>query len=532
MGAGIPDLSFSRFLIAFMGIAMLARAAVGKGPIKRIGWVEVFVVATTAGVMAAAPISIFPNTKGVIQMSLAWHLQPLLGYFFAKNLIKNHDDLSRLFFTIGLLGFVSGAAAAYEHATGNVLFVPNGQSLTDLDLYRSQGIRMIRSIWGSTGTMGRILVMSIPPTIYLYFETSNRRAGSFHVPKPLVSLMLFAQFYGSVVAMSRTPWFASLASLFVMQIIYPKFRRAFLVILCIAAVLLVATWDQVAESQVATRVEDDNSTLEGRQARWASGLSMWQVKPVRGWGFGRFAQESGRYRTDGSLTNFSAIENDYLFILVGAGLLGLVPYLATLILPLLSSFFLLLRARSPNWKGFVEKEAVAVYWAVLICYAIGSYTASLSSSSLKLILFAIAGAVIGTHEQLLKKRKSAAPPNMNKIEASAIPAQWDLEHQATSEQATSEALQPRSLADTVRRTDTTSAPTLPTPADPAADSMPTMSFDPRTRPLQTRSTDSRAQGTDLARTDQATSPHQPRAGQVPHNGLRTRPLTDKNAKGE
>ena len=37
MGAGIPDLSFSRFLIAFMGIVMLARAAIGKGSIKRIG---------------------------------------------------------------------------------------------------------------------------------------------------------------------------------------------------------------------------------------------------------------------------------------------------------------------------------------------------------------------------------------------------------------------------------------------------------------------------------------------------------------
>ena len=177
MGAGIPDLSFSRFLIAFMGIAMLAKAAIGKESIKGIGWVEVAIVATAIGIMAAAPRSIFPNAKGVIQMSLSWHLQPLLAYFFAKNLVRNHNDLIRLFLTIGLVGFVSGAYAAYEHATGNVLFVPRGQSLAQLELFRSHGIRMIRGIWGSTGTMGRILHAGEGFVCVLFLNAAWRRSA-------------------------------------------------------------------------------------------------------------------------------------------------------------------------------------------------------------------------------------------------------------------------------------------------------------------------------------------------------------------
>jgi O-antigen ligase len=228
--------------------------------------------------------------------------------------------------------------------------------------------------------------------------------------------MLVAEFCGLIVAMSRTPWYALLIALFVMQFFYPQFRKVFFAIVLIAIIVLWATWDQASESDVAYRINDKVSTLEGRQARWQAGYNMWRAKPIRGWGFGRYQTESGRFRTDGESRNFGAVENDYLYILVGSGLIGFLPYLVFLLVPLVNSLRLFFRARAPDWSGFIKTETLTVYWAVTLCLTITSYTAMQTQPVLKLMTFAVAGAVVGTHEHWLrglktgKRSSSTLPP--------------------------------------------------------------------------------------------------------------------------
>jgi O-antigen ligase len=276
------------------------------------------------------------------------------------------------------------------------------------------------------------LAFSVPVTLYLFLEADTHR-----IPKPLFLVMLLAQFYGIIVAMSRAPWYALLIALFVMQFTYPKFRKLFIIIAFLAAIVLAATWNQVTDSDVALRVGDKNSTLEGRQGRWAAGANMWRARPIRGWGFGRYEQESGRFRTDGSKMNLSAVENDYLHILVSAGLIGFLPYAITLLAPLINSLRLLWKMRSPSdssrrdssrrdssrcWTGFIGKETIAVYGAVLICFAITSYTAAADSAGLRLIVFTVAGTVVGTHEHLLRGTRRSGTTHAGAIQArSSIP---------------------------------------------------------------------------------------------------------------
>jgi O-antigen ligase len=399
LGAGIPDLSFSRFVIAFLSVLMLAKAAIGKFRFAGIGLADVCIIATTIGIMVSAPLADHP--KGVIQTAIAMHFTPLVIYFFAKNLVRSEKELHKVFLTIALLGFVSGAYAAYEYATGNVLFVPKYKEFTWF--FRRSGIRVIRGLMGGSGTMGRALATTIPVTFYLFLE---RKKGD--IRRILLAGMLVAQFYGIFIAMSRTPWYALLFALFVMQFFYPQFRKLFFVIVLVAAIVVWATWDQVIESDAANRVGDNVSTLEGRKARWQAGYNMWRAKPIRGWGFGRYKKESGRFRTDGKRTNFYAIENDYLHILVGSGLIGFLPYLLFLLAPLVNSLRLFFRARSPDWSGFIKPKTLAIYWAVTLCLAITSYTAIHVQPVLKLMAFAVAGAVVGSHEHLLRSLKASS----------------------------------------------------------------------------------------------------------------------------
>jgi O-antigen ligase len=400
MGAGIPDLEFSRFVVAFLAIFMLARAAIGKFRFARISLADVCIVATMIGITVSAPLADDP--KGVIQAAISMHFTPLAIYFFAKNLVRNEGDLHQVFLTIALLGFVCGAYSAYEYATGNILFLPKGEEIRTYELFRyGTSIRVIHGLMGGPGNMGRVLATTIPVTFYLFLERKE-----IDIRKILLAGMLVVEFYGIFLAMSRTPWIALLIALFVMQLFYPRFQKMFWVIALIAAGVLWATWDQVDESTtVQQRVTYKTEDYNGRTPRWEAGFNMWKEKPVRGWGFGRYEEESGRFRTDGDGTNFEAIENDYLHILVGSGLIGFLPYLLFLLVPLVNSLCIFYRARAPDWPGFIKTETLTVYWAVILCLLITSYTMRQVNSMLKLLPFAVAGAVVGSHEHLLRRPK-------------------------------------------------------------------------------------------------------------------------------
>lgn len=402
MGAGIPDLSFSRFAVMFLAIFMLAQAAIDKFRFSRIGWAEFFILATIIGIGTAAPLS--TNPKKTFQWVISLYFVPMSTYFFAKNLVKSKADLQKVLWAVALLGFVCGAYTLFEYYTGHVLFLPGEKDLSWIRLERGSGIKLIRGIMGNSGLMGRALATTIPVTFYLFLESEKTK--SFY--KIILSVMLLVQFYAIVLTMARSPWFALLLSLFVMQIFYPRFRKVFWAITLVAAVVIWATWDQVSDSQVSQRINDDTSTLEGREARWDAGLNMWKEKPVRGWGFGRFEQQSGKFRTDGINRNFrnGAVENDYLYILVGSGLIGLLPYLMFILVPLINSFRLYFRARAPDWRGFITPNTLTVVWAVLICLLFTSYSAKQVQPVIKLMPFALVGAIVGSQEYLLRPAKN------------------------------------------------------------------------------------------------------------------------------
>jgi len=254
----------------------------------------------------------------------------------------------------------------------------------------------------STGGNGRALALAIPVTFYLFFE--HKKVGW----KIFLVGMLAVQFYGLLLTYNRTSWYSLLISLFVLQFFYPQFRKVFLALVLVSVMVLWAAGDQVNDSQAADRVNDENSTLEGREARWEAGFNMWKVKPIRGWGDGRYGRESGRFRTDGLEKNFKAIENDYLDIMVNSGLIGFLPYLIFLLAPLVSSLRLFFRARSPEWTGSIRPETIAVYWCVMIPFLVGSYTAVQNGDVVKMFTFAVAGGIIGSHEHLLRNKGSTS----------------------------------------------------------------------------------------------------------------------------
>lgn len=399
LGAGIPDLSFSRFSIAFLAIFMLANAAVGKFRFVRISLTDICIIATCVGILISAPLA--DNPKGVIQTMIALHFTPLIVYFLAKNLVRDKTDLHALFLTIALLGLAVASYAIYEQTTGNILFLPKDKVAENLNTVYTANLRQLRGLLGKPGDFGRVLITTIPLTFYLFFENKT-------TPRKILLLgIIIVQCIGLFFTYNRTSWYGLLISLTIIQFFYPQFRRLYIVIVFAAVIMLWATWNQVTDSAIVNeRINSKVSTLEGRQARWQAGYNMWLVKPIRGWGFGQYQHESGHFRTDGKHVNFEAIENDYLYILVGAGLVGFLPYLLFLLVPLINSLWLLFMVRAPNWSGFIKQETIAVYWGIVFSFALGSYTQIQTETTVKMLPFAVAGAVIGTHEALIRRSKA------------------------------------------------------------------------------------------------------------------------------
>lgn len=417
MGRGIPDLSFSRFAIALLFVFLLAQGAIGKFRFVPLSWSEVFIVLTVAGIASAAPLTPGRGAIGVIQWSITMHFTPLIIYFFAKNLVKNRSDMTWVFMAIALLGFVSGLYTIYEYTTGDVLFLPKDKQAFRFFRGRDEnGIRLIVGIMGGSGQMGRALAATIPVTFYLFLERRQ-----LDIRKLFLAFMLVIQFVGIIIPLSRTPWLALILALLVMQFFYPQFRKVFAVIAFVGLIVVWGTWDQVSQTQAASRLGTNEESLVGREVRWETGLNMLRARPIRGWGFGRFEDISGRFRTDGSRQNFDAVESDYLHLAVGGGLIALIPYLMFMAILISYSLRLYFKARAPNWQGFIKPETLTVFWAVMICLMVTSYTAKQVQPVIKLMTFAVAGSIVGTHEIYLRRDKRSVKRDAGSIQPAELP---------------------------------------------------------------------------------------------------------------
>ncbi|MCB0170654.1 MAG: O-antigen ligase family protein [Anaerolineae bacterium] len=397
MGAGIPDLSFSRFLFGFLFILMLAQAAIGKFKFAPIGITEIFLFGTILGIGSSA--SLAGNPIRMLQLLFSGFFMPLGMYYLAKCLIQNKSELHILFYTVVLVSFVSAVYAVYESSTGHVLFLSGTQSVEELDTNYGGGLWQLNGIFGSPTIFGRLFAMAIPLTFYLFFEEKPANK------KTLLGLVIAVQFYALFITYNRSSWYAALIGLTILQFFYKQFRFIYIVLVFVSALALWATWDQVSESTVVeNRVNKRTEDFNGRSEMWITAQKMWEKKPIRGWGQGAFRTESGRFRTDGSGRNFISTQSEYWNLLVHYGLIGFVPYVGFLLIPLISSFVLFYLTHQPGWSGFIKAETIAVYWTVILCYFLGGYTVPVVHPIGRIIPFVIVGAVVGTHQHLAWNR--------------------------------------------------------------------------------------------------------------------------------
>jgi O-antigen ligase len=169
-------------------------------------------------------------------------------------------------------------------------------------------------------------------------------------------------------------------------------------------VTLIISQDRLDDSAVATRVQSgDIGTLHGRTEGWTYAVRVWRRSPIFGHGYDQYRSIATRERASDT-----AIENQYLHILVSAGLLGFLPYVLLLtMMPL--SFVRPFRSRD----GPIDPSLIVVYWGAHLTYLVNAITTTDGRIVTSALLFLLAGALSGV--QARASREEGRPGSVDQV---------------------------------------------------------------------------------------------------------------------
>jgi O-antigen ligase len=335
---------------------------------------------------------------------------PLLAYFITKNLVSNQRDLNIVLIFLTMVGTFIGLYAIYEQVTGHILFADKNCEVCATSTQYSANIRILRGLFGGPGAFAMVFTQIIPISFVLFFRSNH------YFTRMLYGMSAMILIAGNYLSFRRTGWVAMIVSLLVLQWFYPQFRKLFFILMLIIVPVAAFNWERITESEVyQDRVQSNIETANGRTEIHGTMMRMWQAKPIFGWGYAEYVNYSGRFRQDGISTNWNDTQSLYWKYLVSGGLAAFLPFLGIFISLLLTSLRFFQQADKSYPFG---RELIAVFWASLAAYLVNNYTFTEQHPFVHLIIFVLAGAIVGAPERF---RLTARRQVLSKAEVS--PAQ-------------------------------------------------------------------------------------------------------------
>lgn len=383
LGRGIPDLSLSRLILAMLVALVLAQAATGRRRLVQVTRVDLFVLLTLIGV--AISITAAFNK----QASLAWYfesfLMPAVTYWLARNYVTDERRMIHAQRALVAVGFVIALVVLQEQFMGYSWFPTVGST------YYGKHLRRVTGLLGNPAFHAVTIAMTLPFAWRAMLE--NRRLAL----RRLMLLVLGIMYTGLFLTYNRTGWLGGVLGIVVFLLFYPRFRRPFLKLSPLLALLISLNWWRIASSYAFTErlvaVNPITYRVEAYRLSWQTFLK----HMVIGVGFGNLAQYIG----------MEAPHNSFLWMLVTAGLSGFIPYLGTFVMMGLDS--LLMYRKAPHWPG-IRRDLLVAFWVALLSYMAQCFAVDMLYGIYpNIIFFFIAGSVLGYHEAVAETHRSHAP---------------------------------------------------------------------------------------------------------------------------
>lgn len=383
MPRGIPDLSLSRFAIAFLCIIWLANLATGKKRLRHVGGIEICIVMFSIMTLPAIAAGL-EGFRGSIQILFDTLLVPFLVLVLAKNFYEGKETLDKLIIALIVIVLYLCFMIFYEHVTGQPLFYVLGRATV-----YTKHLRKIVSLLGNPAYHATVLAMIVPMTLYKFVRVSSNSARALYGFLSVLAML------GNFFCYNRGGWLALFMAILVLLLFEREYRRILLPFVLMMVVLLLAFWRQFTETPTFSERLANVTSVQFRLYMLKVSMKIIREHLLLGVGFDNFAyyyKQYGGYWSSYAPTPPTP-HNTYIRILVTMGLAGLIPY----VLLFLSTFLEMgsLLRRADRGKG-ADRALLVSGWAAIIAYMVSAAAVDIYYSTFtSLICFCIAGVVLG-----------------------------------------------------------------------------------------------------------------------------------------
>ena len=386
LGRGIPNLTLTRIMTGVLAVLILAQAATGHRKLARLTWADLFLILFAFGGVISVPASVNP-LKGTITSFFDLVLVPIAVYFLARNLIATRRDLKSVMIVLMIVGSYLSFLATREQLTGDVWFYPENRSIT-----YTRSIRRVVGLLGNPAFIAIIIDMALPWTWYLFFNGKQRR--------PLYLAAIGLMMAGVFFCMNRSAWAGMLIAYVAMAMFMKRFRRVFLIMLVVAAIVGSIYWAFIVSSAAVQERLTAGAPVEYRLETWDIALKIVKDHPLLGIGYDSFFHYYKRYANwNVYLRAVPTPHNTYLWIMLMGGVVALVPFLAFLLAVALSALTLYFGSTKAGGDSDCAELTAAFLASMAAIWASAFVMDVLSGYYNTMITFLIIGAFWGVMER-------------------------------------------------------------------------------------------------------------------------------------
>lgn len=411
LGAGVPDLSLTRLMAGWLLLLLIAQAARRQRRLDRLAPADLVYIAFVLALFFSAPSSRWGSVVA-FQAVFDAYVVPFVALYLARQLVRNLSDLRWVALTLLVMGIGFAFLIIREQITGEVLFYAK-QSLR-----YSASFRKVISLMGNAAPMGVSTALTLPLAVMLLIQVIQAPARSLLWKQAAVLGLAAAVAFvavGVFMTYNRASWLGMVLTLLVFIILRPGARRVFLPVLLVGVVLAALSWQTVVNSPAVTERLLEENSVDYRTEALTLGLDMVRRQPLFGVGYTNFGFVAAeRYGWDPAprLDTVGAAHNSFLFVLVSAGLVAFLPYLAWIILLAREGVRRWLHlSRAPDRAAAAgDLDALAAGTALFLTYFLASATFDNAQTYIMNLIFYVGvGAIWGVTAETSRKASTLRP---------------------------------------------------------------------------------------------------------------------------
>lgn len=404
LGRGIPNLTLNRLMTGVLVAMILAQLAIQRRKLAQVTWADFFLLLFVAG----GTMSISSAIEG-----LKWAIQsygdliviPIAIYYLARHLIRSQRDFRSVIHLLIIVGCYLAFLATREQITGKVWFYPEDRSVQ----YTSS-IRRVVGLLGNPAYIAATIAMGVPWAWYMFLVEKHHRLWYLGA----VGLMSTGVFF----CMNRSGWIGLMISMAMLALFVKRFRRVFIILVLIGAVVGSIYWVMILTSTVVQERLTAEGPIEYRMQAWDVALRMARDHPLLGVGYDNYRHYYPRYAWwDIYLRATPTPHNTYLWVMLMGGIVAFGPFMLFLLAIAFGALCIRRQARDTAGVPYSEHELAGVFLASMAAIFAPAFVMDILAGYYNtMIMFLIMGAFFGMiqGERQLRERPpetgQPAPP--------------------------------------------------------------------------------------------------------------------------